>query len=169
MHILSTPRLDLRTLELSDAEFFLELTNSPGWLKNIGDKGLRTLQDAEHDIQTKSMKMQEDLGFSLYVIELLDCKTPLGLCGLVKRDNFPAVDIGYALLPQYQGCGYASEAAAAVRDYARVVLGLRRLLGITAPGNLASAKILRKLGMALQPDEILYGDQPSLLFAMDFD
>jgi RimJ/RimL family protein N-acetyltransferase len=167
MHILATDRLSLDVMAPSDAAFFLELINQSSWIANIGDKGIRTLADAEAEIRQRPMPSQVENGFSLYRVSLKACGTPIGMCGLVRRDTLPDVDIGYALLPQFWGHGYAIEAAFAVRDYARESLGLRRLMGITAPSNLASLKLLQKLGMdIIEADTILNG-QATTILAMD--
>lgn len=166
MHILSTQRLSLRTLQPEDAAFYLDITNQPSWLANIGDKGLRTLDQARADIIAKPMQMQADKGFSLYAVCLRESDVVIGMCGLIKRDSLPEVDIGYALLPQYWGQGYAWEAASAVRDYGRDVIGLKCLMGICAAHNQASVHLLQKLGMQLIDDTADHGGGRSLTFSM---
>lgn len=147
MHILDSARLRLRTLEAGDAGFYLELVNDPSWLRYIGDKDVRTLEAARAAILQGPCAMQLRLGHSLYLVERSGDGVPLGLCGLIKRDSLPDVDIGYALRPVYWGQGYAHEAAAAVLAHARDVLRLPRLLGITSPDNIRSNQLLRKLGL----------------------
>ncbi|TWI64437.1 RimJ/RimL family protein N-acetyltransferase [Pseudoduganella lurida] len=147
MKILETERLLLRTLATSDAAFFLALVNEPSWLANIGDKNIRTLEAASAHILSGPMQMQRRLGHSLYLVERKGDGMPLGLCGLIRREALPDTDIGYALAPRHWGQGYAFEAAAGVVRHARSVLGLRRLFGITDPGNAASIALLHKLGM----------------------
>lgn len=167
MHILSTDRLALDVLAPSDAAFFLELINQPSWIANIGDKGIRTLDGAEAEIRLRPMQSQLDNGFSLYRVSLKACGTPIGMCGLIRRDSLPDVDIGYALLPQFWGHGYAIEASLAVRDYAREGLGLRRLMGIVSPNNLASLKLLQKLGMDIIEADTILNERATTILAMD--
>ncbi|AKU24095.1 GNAT family N-acetyltransferase [Massilia sp. MB5] len=148
MKILATARLTLRTLETSDAPFFLQMINDPSWIENIGDKGIRTVAEAEKNIEQGPVLMQRRLGYSLYLVERSSDGVPVGLCGLIKRDALPDADIGYAIWPEYWGEGYAYEAAAAVVLHARDSIGLVRLLGITSPQNLRSNNLLKKLGLS---------------------
>jgi RimJ/RimL family protein N-acetyltransferase len=169
MLVLSTERLNLRTVEAGDAPFYLELVNDPSWIANIGDRGIRTLDGARTAIEEGPMAMQARLGYSLYVVERRSDGAAMGLCGLIKRDILPDTDIGYAISPAYWGHGYAYEAAAAVVQHARGALGLPRLLAITSPGNLASNALLRKLGLSLVEQVKLEGwDEDSNLYRLEF-
>ncbi|MET0859332.1 MAG: GNAT family N-acetyltransferase, partial [Telluria sp.] len=136
-HILDTERLRLRTLEPDDAAVYLKVVNVPAFIEYIGDRGIRTIDAARKAIVEGPMAMQQTLGHSLYLVERKEDGAGIGMCGLIKRDSLPDVDIGYAYLPEYGGKGYASEAAAGVLAYAASI-GLRRLLAITSPGNDAS-------------------------------
>ncbi len=147
--VLQSARLVLRHLCAADSAFILELVNDPDWLRFIGDRGVRTVEDARGYIEKGPMKLYERLGFGLDAVELRD-GTPLGLCGLIKRDSLEDVDIGFAFLPAFRGQGYALESAVAVRDYATEVLGLERIVAITAPDNDASARLLERLGFAYE-------------------
>lgn len=149
MKILETERLTLRTIGPDDAPFYYELVNDPSWLEYIGDKGIRSIEGARTAILEGPCQMQQRHGHSLYVMERRSDGRPLGLCGLIKRDTLPDVDIGYAIRPAYFGQGYTYEAAAAVVAYARDVLGIRRLMGITNPANTVSINLLAKLGLTL--------------------
>jgi len=146
--ILETERLDLRPLDDGDAPFILELLNDPGWIRFIGDRNVRTLDDARGYIG-RVLKTQERFGFSLLHTALKD-GTPAGLCGLIKRDGFEDVDLGYAFLPAFRGQGLAAEASAAVRDYAVEVLGLQRVVAFTDPENVASCRLLERIGFAYE-------------------
>lgn len=150
MSPLLTPRSRLRPLALTDDAFILQLLNEPGWLRFIGDKGVRSLEDARRYIETGPRAMYARHGFGLLLVERLDDGVPMGLCGLIKRDTLPDVDIGFAFRPAFGGQGYALEAATAVMAHAREVLGLRRVVAITTPDNAASARLLEKLGMRLE-------------------
>ena len=114
MKILDTERLTLRTIDADDAAFYYELVNDPTWLEHIGDEGIRSIEDARKAILEGPCAMQQQLGYSLYVMERKSDGKPLGLCGLIKRDALPDVDIGYAIRPAWFGQGYTYEAAAAV-------------------------------------------------------
>lgn len=168
MDILDTERLRLRTLTLDDAPFYLEVVNSPGFIEFIGDRGIRTEDEARKAIAEGPIAMQAALGHSLCMVERKKDGAPVGMCGLIKRDTLPDVDIGYAFLPQFFGQGYATEAAAGVLAYART-LGIRRLLAITSPGNIGSNAVLKKIGMHFE--EMVYltpEDTGTLLYAYDF-
>ena len=149
MIIIETERLRLRHLTADDAAFILELLNEPSFLKYIGDKGVRTLEDARRYIAEGPARSYQLHGFGLNLVELKDQQTPIGMCGVLKRDTLPDPDIGFAFLPAYWNRGYAFESAAAVMQHARETLGLERVLAITSPGNEPSEKLLRKIGLRL--------------------
>jgi len=150
LKVLETDRLILRWLSADDAEFILELLNEPSFLRFIGDKWVRTLEDARDYILNGPADMYKRLGFGLYLTELKDDGVPIGICGLIKRDVLEDVDIGFAFLPRFWAKGYAYESASAVMAYGKNVLGLNRIVAITSPDNLASAKLLEKLGLRFE-------------------
>ncbi|WP_323140305.1 GNAT family N-acetyltransferase [Massilia phyllosphaerae] len=168
MHILATARLNLRTVEPGDAAFYLALLNDPAFVEQIGDRGLRTLEDAQQALLAGPIAMQEERGHSLYVVELRDSGgVPIGMCGLIKRDSLDGVDIGYAFLPAWRGQGYAFEAGVAVLGFAPS-LGLRRVLAITSPNNIASNYLLRKMGMRFERfTHLAPGDAGTNLYSID--
>lgn len=169
MKILETQRLNLRTIEPDDAAFYYELVNDPTWLEFIGDKGIRSVEGARAAIIEGPCAMQEKLGHSLYVMERKSDGRPLGLCGLIKRDSLPDVDIGYAIRPAYFGQGYTYEAAAAVVAYARDQLRMKRLLGITSPANVNSIALLAKLGLSLvEHKKLPPDDRPTNIYCLEF-
>ena len=148
--MLETERLIVRWLDTDDAAFILQLVNEPSWLKYIGDKRVRTLQDAENYIRTGPAEMYSRLGFGLYLVALRDGGERLGICGLIKRESLQDVDLGFAFLPTFWGRGYAHEAAAAIMAYARSVLGLARIVAIVSQDNHASGKLLQRLGFRFE-------------------
>ena len=147
MKALETDRLVLRRMSVEDAEFMLGLLNEPSWLRFIGDRGVRTLEDARAYILKGPVDMYDRLGFGLYLTELKGEGVPIGICGLEKRDFLEDVDLGFALLPGFWGQGYAYEAAAAVMEYGKEALGLKRIVAITNPENHSSIRLLEKPGL----------------------
>jgi RimJ/RimL family protein N-acetyltransferase len=145
--VLETPRLTLRLMTLEDASFILSLLNEPSFHRYIGDKGVRDLDGARRYIVDGPMRSYERFGFGLWVVTLRDGATPIGMCGLLKRDSLEDPDIGFAYLPAFWGKGYAHEAAEAVMTYGRRVLKLARIVAVTNPDNDASANVLRKVGL----------------------
>ncbi|MEP6569731.1 MAG: GNAT family N-acetyltransferase [Acidobacteriota bacterium] len=162
MTILETDRLVLRRLSFDDAEFILELLNQPSFLRYIGDKEVRNTEDAVRYIETGPQASYERFGFGLYLVQLKESELPIGMCGLLKRDTLPDVDIGFAFLPDYWSQGYAFEAAAAVMTYGRETLGLRRIVAITSVDNAASIKLLEKIGLRFERLIKLTEDQPDV-------
>lgn len=150
MKILDTDRLILRQLNVDDAEFIFELVNDSSFIRFIGDKGVRTLDDARNYILNGPVASYEKFGFGLFATELKDGNVPIGICGILKRDTLPHADIGFAFLPRYWKQGYAFESAAAVMKYAREALGMDQVLAITTPDNEASAKLLEKIGLRFE-------------------
>lgn len=147
MTVLETERLVLRRLSVDDAAFILELLNEPSFLRYIGDKGVRNVREAIRYLETGPLASYDRFGFGLYLVELKDAGVPIGMCGLIKRDSLPDVDIGFAFLPSFWSRGYAFESAVAVMTYGRDVLGLGRIVAITSPDNEASARLLEKVGL----------------------
>ena len=167
MKVLETDRLILRRLSSDDGGFILQLVNDPSWLRFIGDKGVRTLEDARNYIVTGPMDMYERLGFGLFLTERKSDGAPIGLCGLIKRDALEDVDIGFAFLPDFRAKGYAREAATAVMGLAKNAFGLRRLVAITSPDNEASIRLLGRLGLRFERLMKLTGDSQEVsLFAV---
>ena len=150
MEIVQSKRLILRHMTASDAAFIFKLVNEPSWLENIGDRNVHSVQDAERFIQDKVLAMYETCGFGMYVVESKVHGVPIGTCGVVRRETLPSADIGYALLPEFWGQGFALEAASAVIDYAHEVLKLPPLLAIVSPANARSCRLLEKLGFEFQ-------------------
>ena len=158
MTVLDTERLLLRPITVDDAEFILILLNEPSFLRYIGDKKVRTLADARQYIVNGPVASYERNGFGLLLVELKESHTPIGMCGLLKREELPDPDIGFAFVPAFWNKGLAFEAATAVLKDARERLGLERILAITSLDNEASIKLLQRLGfnfdkvLRLSPD-----------------
>jgi len=164
---LETERLVLRRLSRGDAPFLLELLNEPSFLRYIGDKGVRTEADARRYVETGPLASYERFGFGLLRVELKESGEPIGMCGLLKRDALPDVDVGFAFLPRFWSKGYAFESASAVLAHARDALGLRRVLAITSPDNEASIRLLGKLGFRFERMARVPEDGPEVrLFAL---
>lgn len=149
-------------MSLDDADFIVDLLNDSSFLRFIGDKGVRTTEDARQYILTGPMNSYERHGFGLWLVELKASKTPIGICGLLKRDTLDDVDIGFAFLPPYRSMGYAFESAAAVMNYGRTVLGLRRVVAITNEDNVGSIRVLEKIGMTFDRMIRLSDDGPEI-------
>ena len=150
MTILETERLFLRQLTTDDAGFILELLNDPAFIQNIGDRNVRTIEDACLYILNGPVKSYAKNGFGLYLVVLKETNESIGMCGLIRRDTLEDVDIGYALLPDYWHKGYAVEAARATKTYAKEVIGLKRIVAIVDPANAGSIRVLEKLGLQFE-------------------
>ena len=165
MLVLQTDRLILRRYTLDDAEFIVRLVNDPSWLRFIGDKNVHDLDDARRYLREGPLDMYERYGFGMFRVEERDGGTPAGMCGLIKRDTLPDVDVGYAFLPQFRGKGYAFEAASAVLEYGNRVFGLKRILAITSLDNAGSIRVLEKAGMKFEREMEFRPGDPVKLFA----
>jgi ribosomal-protein-alanine N-acetyltransferase len=148
--VTETGRLVLRRLRSDDCAFILELLNDPSWIRYIGNKGVRTLEGARTYLDKGPLKMYQELGFGLNLVELKESHEPIGICGLIKRPGLESIDIGFAFLPQFRGQGYAAEAASATLAHARQALGLSRIVAIVTPDNEPSRRLLRKTGFQLE-------------------
>lgn len=163
---LDTARLSLRRLTEGDDAFILELLNEPGWLRFIGDKGVRSLEDARRYIVQGPMAMYERVGFGLWLVQRRADEEPLGICGLIKRDELDDVDIGFAFLARHGSQGYAHEAASACMAHAREVLRLPRVVAITVAHNHPSIRLLEKIGLRFERTITLpHSDEPLQLYA----
>ena len=147
---IETERLIISHLNLEDATFITKLVNSPGWLQYIGDRNVRSVEDAQRYLENGPLKSYAQWGFGLFRVALKTTQTAIGICGLIKRDGLEDIDLGFALLPAYAGKGYAYEAAEAVMAYAQHHLHLQRLVAITLVDNAASLKLLQKLGFRFE-------------------
>ena len=147
-----TARLRLRLFTLEDAPLILELLNDPAWLRFIGDRKVRSIEDARGYLENGPMKSYAQNGFGLWLVERKSDGRAIGMCGLVKRDDLPDVDIGFAFLEPFRGCGYALEAARATLDYAHAALGFDRVVAIASPDNERSGRLLAKLAFECEGD-----------------
>ena len=161
-----TERLKIEEATLDDAPFFHHLLTSPSWLRYIGDRGIVIRADALNYIETRLITSYRENGFGLYKVTIRKTEEPIGVCGFLKREYLDSPDIGYALLPYYEGKGYMAEAAEAVLAYGRISLGLSPIYAFTEPGNEKSRRLLVKLGMyeirTFKPADF---DSPCILFS----
>ena len=166
--VVETDRLVLRRFATKDAEFILRLLNEPSFLRFIGDKGVKTLDDARQYIEKGPIDSYRRLGFGLYLVVLKESRASIGMCGFLKRESLEDVDVGFAFLPEFWSRGYAFEAASAVMAHGRDALGLSRILAVTTPDNTASIRLLEKLGMAFnRMVRLSRGEAELKLFAVD--
>ena len=162
MFMLETDRLRLRRLSIDDAEFILRLLNEPSFMQNIGDRGVRTIEDARAYILKGPVDSYEKFGFGLLLVEQKESGLPIGMCGLLKRDVLDHVDIGYALLPEFWSQGYALESASAVMSHAREKLGAKRVLAVVNADNQRSIRLLEKMGFHYERMIRLAEDEPEI-------
>lgn len=167
MQILSTERLSLREFTPLDAPFLLRLVNEPGWIRNINDPGVRTAEEALTWAEGRLFKAYRELGHGFWAVQRRDDGVLVGMCGLFKRAALPEPDLGYALLAEHEGRGYALEAARGCVAHAREVLHWKTLMAITAVDNPPSIALLGKLGFEEQAQQVLEGySGPSRVFRL---
>lgn len=159
---LDTPRLVLRRLEASDAAFIVELLCQPSFIANIGDRGVRNEADAQRYLLDGPLAMYARYGFGLWHVARKSDGASIGMCGLLKRDNLPDVDLGYAYLPDYWGQGYAFEAAEATLQHAAVKFDLARVIAVVSQGNSGSIRVLEKLGMRFEGMFRMHAEEPEV-------
>lgn len=166
MTIIETNRLLLRQFNEQDTAFIVELLNSPGWLEFIGDRNIKTENDARNYLVNGPMKSYTENGFGLSMVELKETATPIGMCGLIKRTTLEHVDIGFAFLPGYAGQGYAYEIASATLDYAFKTIGLDKVLAITVVNNEPSIRLLKKIGLRFEK-MVQFENEELMLFGIN--
>ena len=147
MQILETERLTLREFNAGDAEFILVLVNNPTWLLYIGDRNIKSIEDARNYLLHGPIKSYHVNGFGLSLVSLKDGNIPIGMCGLIRRHGLEHADIGFALLPHYAGKGYGYEIAAATMHHAKQKLGITEIVAITSEDNTHSIKLLNRIGL----------------------
>jgi ribosomal-protein-alanine N-acetyltransferase len=160
--ILETERLSISEFTFDDTDFIIQLLNSPGWIKFIGDRHVKTKEDAKLYLQAGPMKSYAQNGFGLYRIDLKSENRSIGMCGFLKRDTLEFPDIGFAFLQDYEGKGYALEASAAIVVYERQRLSISTLLAITIPDNVKSIRLLKALGFEYDRNITMPGDEKML-------
>ncbi|QSE95848.1 GNAT family N-acetyltransferase [Fulvivirga lutea] len=151
--MLNTQNLTLRKISFDDALFIQKLVNSAGWLQHIGNRNVHDIHSAKTFIQSWAIERYEKYGFGPYLVVLNKTKEPIGVCGLFTRDYLDAPDIGFAILPEYMGKGFSYEASVAVIQQAKK-LNLKTVYAITSTNNLASQKLIKKLGFGTSTQKI---------------
>ena len=165
---LETARLTLRRLTEGDAGFLLELLNDPDFVRNIGDRGVRTRADARRYLRRGALASYRRLGFGHYLVAARGSGEAIGICGLARREPLSDPDLGFAFLPAHRGRGYAAEASAAVLEEAREAHGLARVLAVALPDNRPSVRVLEKLGFRREGSVRWPGEETDLaLFARE--
>ena len=163
-----TTRLRLREFVDADAPFIVDLLNDAAFLQFIGDRHVRTRDDAEAYIRNGPKAMYASHGFGLLHVALRDSDIPIGMCGILKRDALEHPDIGFAFLPAFRRQGYAREAVEAVVARAWEVHGLERLAAIVDPANAASLALLARMGFTVERAITMPGgDKELLLLGLD--
>jgi ribosomal-protein-alanine N-acetyltransferase len=157
-----TARLALRRFEFDDAAFIVRLLNEPSFIENIGDRNVRSITDAHRYLRDGPMAMYEKHGFGLWHVARHCDGVAVGMCGLLKRDNLPDVDIGYAFLPEHWGVGYAFEATEATMRHAAAKFRLERVIAVVSQGNAASIRLLEKLGFGFERMFAMREDEPEV-------
>lgn len=142
-----TERLRIEELSIKDADFVFALLNSPTWLKFIGDRNISDIEKAKAYIKDYYLEGYKKNGYGSYKIILKEVEKPIGMCGFYKRDYLDSVDIGYAILPQFEGKGFTSEAALMLLKYGQTQLNLNPIYAITSQKNLKSQHLLNKIGL----------------------
>ncbi len=166
MIAIETTRLALHEFMDDDADFVLRLVNEPSFLRYIGDRGVRTIEDARRYIADGPVAGYARYGYGLLRVVRKSDGTTVGMCGVLKRDTLPDPDIGFSFLPEFWSQGYALESAGAVMKHAREVLKLERILAITTNDNESSIRLLGKLGFRFDR-MMLFGSEELRLFVSD--
>jgi len=147
MQILQTPRLRLREFSMDDAALVLALLTDPDFIRNVSDRGVRTVEDARHYLTRGPLLSYMEYGVGLWCVEHLPTQQAIGMCGLIHRPGLADVDVGYALLPAWRGMGFASEAASACVQYGLQQRHLQRIVAYVCADNLASRRVLQQAGL----------------------
>lgn len=145
---LETERLQLRRVTLDDADLMLAIWNDPAFVRYVGDRGVRNIEQARNAVKSSALRLYAEFGYGPYVVMQKSDNARIGICGLFRREHLDEPDIGFALLPDYCGKGLAGEAAFAVLAHSRDDLGLETITAIVSPENESSIALIRKLGLS---------------------
>ena len=159
---LETARLSLRWLTPDDTGLMLAIWNDPAFVRFVGDRGIRTHEDAQEAMKNGALSLYEDYGYGPFRIALKESDTAIGISGLFRREGLDIPDLGYSTLPEFCGKGYAYEAATAVMHHAREDLGLGDLIAIISPENEASIGLIGKLGFEFERMHAMPGDKSAV-------
>ena len=166
---LRTERLELCWLTPDDAPMMLAVWNDPAFLRHVGDRGIRNLEQARAAIEAGPLSLYSQYGYGPFRLRLRDESVDIGICGLFRRDTLDEPDIGFAILPDYCGRGLGYESSVAVLDHARHTLGLDAVTAIVSPENAASIGLLEKLGLHYDRAIRMPGDEHDVsLYRIDF-
>ena len=158
-----TSRLYLKPTNLEDADFLLELLNTPKWITYIGDRNVKSTEDATIYIENNILPQYSKMGYGNYTVILKESNTKIGSCGLYDRKGIDGLDIGFAFLPQYEKMGYAFESANALKTAAFTIFGISKLNAITTLQNSSSQQLLERLGLRFKEMINLPGDNEKLM------
>uniref|UniRef100_UPI0032179531 GNAT family N-acetyltransferase n=1 Tax=uncultured Draconibacterium sp. TaxID=1573823 RepID=UPI0032179531 len=159
-----TERLYIRPCIEDDAEFIYKLLNCESWLKYIGDRNVKSIEEAQLYIKVKMYPQLKRLGFGNYTVIRKSDNTKMGTCGLHDREGLEAIDIGFAFLPEFEGQGYAFESAEKIKRAGFDLFLLTEICAITLPRNHSSQKLLEKIGMRFDRYITLPDDSEKLMF-----
>jgi RimJ/RimL family protein N-acetyltransferase len=159
-----TERLLIRPMSLEDAEFILDLYNRPKFIQYIGDRNIKTVADAENYIKNKFLPQLEKLGYGNYLVLTKEGNHKIGGVGIFEREGLDVVDIGFSLLDEFEGKGYAYEAALKVKSIGMDDFGLKKISAITVKDNYSSQKLIEKLGLKFQKYVTIPGDDEELMY-----
>lgn len=162
MNTFYSQRLSLTNLQSRDAAFFLALINTPSWIRYIGDRQVHTVKEAKVYLKNGTLQHKKTHGFGMRKVTLLESQLPIGICGLVRREGLPNPDLGFALLPEYEGQGYAFEAARTVLTQDASLWNILEVSAITTPENDRSIALLHRLGFIQDGDIQLPGEVDTL-------
>lgn len=167
---LETERLSLRRLTLDDAELMLAVWNDPSFIRHVGDRGIRTIDAARVALEEGALKFYSDYGYGPFRVALIADDSPVGVCGLFRREGLDEPDIGFSVFPEYWRKGFAYEAASAVVDHAETDLQLQRLIAIVSPENDPSVALIEKLGLQFERMYRLPGEDDDIaVYGMQLD
>lgn len=165
--ILTTARLVLREFTVDDAPFIVQLLNTPGWLQHIGDRKVRTTEEGAAYLERIIINGYRTIGYGFWLVERKGDHVPVGMCGIYQRDYLECPDIGYALLPEYEGQGYATEAATATLRLAHEQFGFIEICAIVTPVNHSSIRVLERIGMTFKKSIVVPPDSEELSLFSD--
>jgi len=174
---LETDRLLLRPPVPEDAEPLAPMYADPEVMRYLGDGRTLTPEETERSVRRMIDGWKAE-GFGLYTTVRKEDGAVIGRVGLIvwnpetwqttrlSADGPKELEVGYTIGRPYWGQGYATEAAAAARDFALGKLNARRLIALIIHGNDASENVARKLGMEYERD-VRFGQRDAKLFALE--
>lgn len=153
---LATERLILRPFTPDDREALFKITNEPDIFRYFPTKTAWDMEKVGRSIQYQT-EHWEKFGYGQIAVTLRESGRLMGWCGLEFLPDTNETEVGYLLSGEFWGKGYATEAAKVSVRFGLNEIGLKEIIGLTDPLNIASQRVLEKSGLTFTRRQGYFG------------